>query len=107
MRPALGDPAEVAKTLANEAKAGADVVRLVAGDPLSVDSVITEVNAVAKTLPPMIADRRMRMEAAVIVEVAHRLSTRLRRGDPLAERVELSALAKLGCVAIGIGRSVW
>ena len=49
VRPALGDPAEVAKTLANEAKAGADVVRLVAGDPLSVDSVITEVNAVAKT----------------------------------------------------------
>ena len=49
IRPALGDPAEVAKTLVAEAKAGVDVVRLVAGDPLSVDAVITEVNAVART----------------------------------------------------------
>ncbi len=49
VRPALGDPTEVAKTLATEARAGVDVVRLVAGDPLSIDSVITEVNALAKT----------------------------------------------------------
>jgi len=49
IRPALGDPAEVAKTLVAEARSGADVVRLVAGDPLSVDAVITEVNAVART----------------------------------------------------------
>ncbi len=49
IRPALGDPAEVAKTLTAEARAGVDVVRLVAGDPLSVDAVITEVNAVART----------------------------------------------------------
>ncbi len=49
IRPALGDPAEVAKTLATEARTGADVVRLVAGDPLSVDAVITEVTALAKT----------------------------------------------------------
>src|SRR5580698_8784086 len=49
IRPALGDPAEVAKTLVTEARTGADVVRLVSGDPLSVDSVITEVNAVARS----------------------------------------------------------
>jgi uroporphyrinogen III methyltransferase/synthase len=49
IRPALGDPAEVAKTLTAEARSGVDVVRLVAGDPLSVDAVITEVNAVART----------------------------------------------------------
>ena len=49
VRPALGDPAEVAKTLAAEARHGVDVVRLVAGDPLSVDSVITEVNTLART----------------------------------------------------------
>ncbi|MEZ0050904.1 uroporphyrinogen III methyltransferase/synthase [Mycobacterium sp. MAA66] len=48
VRPALGDPTEVAKLLSAEAKTGVDVVRLVAGDPLSVDSVITEVNALAK-----------------------------------------------------------
>ena len=64
VRPALGDPAEVAKTLTTEARNGVDVVRLVAGDPLSLDSVITEVNAVARThmafevvpgLPPTVA----------------------------------------------------
>ncbi|OCB25293.1 bifunctional uroporphyrinogen-III C-methyltransferase/uroporphyrinogen-III synthase [Mycobacterium malmoense] len=49
VRPALGEPAEVAKTLTAEARTGADVVRLVAGDPLTVDAVITEVNAVAKS----------------------------------------------------------
>jgi uroporphyrinogen III methyltransferase / synthase len=49
IRPALGEPAEVAKTLAAEARTGVDVVRLVAGDPLTVDAVITEVNAVART----------------------------------------------------------
>jgi uroporphyrinogen III methyltransferase / synthase len=49
IRPALGDPAEVAKTLASEARTGVDVVRLVAGDPLSVDAVITEVTSLAKT----------------------------------------------------------
>ena len=49
VRPALGDPAEVAKTLVTEARGGADVVRLVAGDPLEIDGVITEVNAIAKT----------------------------------------------------------
>ena len=31
--------------LVNEARTGVDVVRLVAGDPLSIDAVITEVNA--------------------------------------------------------------
>jgi uroporphyrinogen III methyltransferase / synthase len=49
VRPALGDPAEVAKLLVHEARTGVDVVRLVAGDPLSVDAVITEVAAVART----------------------------------------------------------
>jgi uroporphyrinogen III methyltransferase/synthase len=49
IRPALGDPAEVAKTMTAEAKTGVDVVRLVAGDPLTLDAVITEVNAVART----------------------------------------------------------
>jgi uroporphyrinogen III methyltransferase/synthase len=49
VRPALGEPADVAKTLVAEARTGVDVVRLVAGDPLTVDSVITEVNAVARS----------------------------------------------------------
>ena len=49
VRPALGAPAEVVKTMVAEARAGADVVRLVLGDPLSLDSVLAEVNAVAKS----------------------------------------------------------
>ncbi|WP_156689684.1 uroporphyrinogen-III synthase [Mycobacterium sp. Marseille-P9652] len=49
IRPALGEPAELAKTLVAEARAGADVVRVVAGDPLTVDAVITEVNAVSRS----------------------------------------------------------
>ncbi len=48
IRPALGDPLEVAKILAHEARLGSAVVRLIAGDPLSVDPVLTEVNAIAK-----------------------------------------------------------
>ncbi|CAM3662637.1 uroporphyrinogen-III synthase [Tsukamurella ocularis] len=47
--PALGEPAEVAKTLLAQARHGLDVVRLVAGDPLSSDAVLAEVNAVART----------------------------------------------------------
>ncbi len=49
IRSAVGDPAEVAKTLITEARTGVDVVRLVAGDPLSVDAVITEVSALARS----------------------------------------------------------
>lgn len=49
IRPVLGDPADVAKMLAAEARSGVDVVRLVAGDPLSADAVIAEVNAVSRT----------------------------------------------------------
>ncbi|GFG73373.1 uroporphyrinogen-III synthase [Mycobacterium botniense] len=52
IRPALGEPGEVAKILAAEARSGVDVVRLVAGDPLSVDAVITELNAVARSHLP-------------------------------------------------------
>lgn len=48
VRSAEGDPAVVAKMLVAEARLGADVVRLVAGDPLSVDAVIDEVNAIAR-----------------------------------------------------------
>ncbi|MDA3649081.1 bifunctional uroporphyrinogen-III C-methyltransferase/uroporphyrinogen-III synthase [Saccharopolyspora indica] len=49
VRPAVGDPADVAKDLANEASIGRGVVRLVAGDPLTADAVVREVQEVAKT----------------------------------------------------------
>ena len=38
--------------MATESRTGVDVVRLVAGDPLSVDSVITEVNALTRSHLP-------------------------------------------------------
>jgi uroporphyrinogen III methyltransferase/synthase len=49
VRPAVGEPAEVAKDLATEAKAGRLILRLVAGDPLTQAAVVAEVQAVAKT----------------------------------------------------------
>ncbi len=50
VRPALGEPAEVARAAAAAAKTGADVVRLVAGDPLTTDSVVAELAALARTV---------------------------------------------------------
>jgi farnesyl-diphosphate farnesyltransferase len=64
-------------------------------------------NLEATRLPGLISDRRMRMEAAVIVNVARRLARRLRNGDPLAGRIELSKLDKLACVISGIGTGLW
>lgn len=49
LRPAVGDAADVAKDLVTEAKAGRWVVRLVAGDPLTLDAVVREAQAVART----------------------------------------------------------
>ena len=52
VRPAVGEAADVAKDLVTEAKNGATVVRLVAGDPLTLDSVVKEAQAVAKSTIP-------------------------------------------------------
>jgi uroporphyrinogen III methyltransferase/synthase len=52
VRPAVGEPAEVARDLVTEAKTGRCVVRLVAGDPLTADAVALEVQAVARTNVP-------------------------------------------------------
>jgi farnesyl-diphosphate farnesyltransferase len=41
-------------------------------------------------LPRRARDRRLRLETAVIVGLARRLSARLRRGDPVATRVKLT-----------------
>ncbi len=46
-------------------------------------------NRVAATFPRRVRDRRLRLEVAVIVGLAHRLAARLRRADPLATRVRL------------------
>jgi uroporphyrinogen III methyltransferase/synthase len=52
VRPAESTPAETAKVLLTEARAGHPVLRLVAGDPFSDDSAVKEALAVAKTVIP-------------------------------------------------------
>ncbi|MFM9378425.1 uroporphyrinogen-III synthase [Gordonia sp. VNK21] len=51
-QPALGDPAQVAKSLVAKARTGVDVVRVVSGDPMSTDAVLAEIAAVARTTVP-------------------------------------------------------
>lgn len=50
---------------------------------------VDALNREAATLPGLVRDRRFRMECAAIVSLAHRLTRRLRREDPLAGRVAL------------------
>ncbi|APU12553.1 MULTISPECIES: uroporphyrinogen-III synthase [Actinoalloteichus] len=49
VRPAVGDPADVAKDMVAEAKNGRPVVRLVSGDPFTADAVVREAQAVSRT----------------------------------------------------------
>lgn len=53
---------------------------------------VDELNRHAVLLPGLIRDRRMRMEAAVIVGLSRRLAQRLRVEDPIARRVKLSRM---------------
>ncbi len=52
VRRAEATPAETAKVILAEARGGASVVRLIAGDPLADDSAVKEALAVAKTVVP-------------------------------------------------------
>jgi uroporphyrinogen III methyltransferase/synthase len=52
VRPAAATPAETAKAVLAEARAGLSVVRLVGGDPLADDGAVKEALAVAKTVVP-------------------------------------------------------
>ncbi|MBF0323799.1 MAG: squalene synthase HpnC [Alphaproteobacteria bacterium] len=61
-----------------------------------LDHVLDQVDGLidlASALPGRINNRRLRLEAAVTVAVARRLSALLRRHDPLAEPVRLTPLA--------------
>lgn len=53
---------------------------------------VDALNEEAARLPSLIRDRRMRLEAAVIVALCRRLTGRLHRQDPIAERVALTKL---------------
>lgn len=47
-------------------------------------------NKVARDLPKQVKSRRLRMECAIICYLARRLTTLLKKGDPLSSRVKLS-----------------
>ena len=51
---------------------------------------IKTLNELAAGLPGAAKDRRLRLETAVIVGLAHRLARRLSAADPVARRVQLS-----------------
>lgn len=50
---------------------------------------VDALNAEAAALPRRVADRRLRLECAVILGLSRRLARRLRAGDPVARRVRL------------------
>ena len=60
----------------------------------------------ARPLPGMVRDLRLRLQTAITLRVAERLSARLRTGDPLAERVKLSSLDYAGVFAVGLFRGL-
>lgn len=68
---------------------------------------VDRLNQVAATLPQQVANRRLCMEVTAIVLISNRLATRLRRGDPLAGRVGLSAFEKVSALLYGAIRGWW
>ena len=74
-----------------------------------LDDVLDRTDAllvVARALPDRVPDRRLAGECAAILEIARRLSARLRRSDPLAGRVRPSMLDRLSALAAGVGRAL-
>ena len=66
---------------------------------------VEELLHLARTLPGRLDSRHLAMESAVIVSIAERLTTLLRKRDPLAGRVALSRVGFIWCGVIGVARS--
>jgi len=58
----------------------------------------------ARALPPHVVSPGLRRETAVIVNLAERLTRRLRRGDPVAHRVKLTPYDFGASVLVGLWR---
>jgi farnesyl-diphosphate farnesyltransferase len=84
--------------VALDAPAASPALRLVLDRLLDRTAALVED---ARALPPGVAARGLRAECAVIVELAARLTGRLRRGDPLATRVKLRKSDFLAAFMIG------
>jgi squalene synthase HpnC len=65
---------------------------------------VDALNEQAIDLPRRTRSRRLRLETAVIVGLAHRLARRLRHGDPVARRVRLT---KVDAVASMVAAMRW
>ena len=88
-----GDPEQLVETRSSPA------VRAV------IDRTLDQVDGLlerASLLPGLVADPGLRLESAVILRLAQTLSARLRRRDPLAERVELGTVARGAAAARGL-----
>ncbi len=59
----------------------------------------------AETMPPTVRRRGLRLESAVILKLAKRLSVLLRRDDPVAGRVKVSRPGWIWCGVKGITRA--
>lgn len=53
---------------------------------------VDKLNRTAIALPSLVRSRRLRLETAIIVGLAHRLARRLRQNDPIARRVKLTKI---------------
>jgi hydroxysqualene synthase len=64
------------------------------------DALLDQCDALnrAARLPQAVADRRLRVETAVIVGLSKRLAKRLRRNDPVATRVKLTKPDAAGAI---------
>jgi len=58
----------------------------------------------ARDLPPRVRSQGLRRETAVIINLAERLTARLRRGDPLASRVKLGKWDFAAALVTGLWR---
>jgi len=86
-----------------------DLPALTPGLRLSLDALLDKTDglvAVARGLATQVEARGLRWESATIVELAGRLSRRLRRGDPLARRVNLSKADFAASFVHGVLRGV-
>jgi len=63
---------------------------------------VAELLGAARVLPEQLIDRRLAAESAAIVRLAMNLEGRLRRGDPLAERVAIPRFVFFRLVVAGV-----
>jgi squalene synthase HpnC len=70
-------------------------------------SVCRDLNGAAERLVPGLKSRRLASESAVILRLAKRLTERLTRQDPLAERVSLSKADMLAAGALGLAEGAF